>query len=243
MLNRSLITLDVDWAPDFAIELAARVLIESRIKATWFITHMSPAIESLRKRSDLFELGVHPNFLPGSSHGDSVKEVLEYVMRLVPDAISMRSHSAYQSGPMLNEVTASTRIRFDSSIFLPEMSYISPVEHLTPNGSIYRIPFFWADDYEMLKQRPAWRPERYKNVLGIKIFMFHPIHIALNSIDHGSYVRVKQRYQGIDCLPKEEIPNSSDYSAGCRTFFLELVGFIKNTESEGYMLKEVVVEK
>src|ERR1035441_3475149 len=81
------ISMDVDWAPDFAIDFVAERLIASRVRATWFVTHRSPAIERLRQHRDLFELGIHPNFLPGSSHGDSPAAVLQHCMGLVQDAV------------------------------------------------------------------------------------------------------------------------------------------------------------
>jgi len=82
------ITLDVDWAPDFVIEDVAELLINSSVRATWFVTHASSAIDDLRKRPDLFELGIHPNFLPGSTQGADVDSVLNHCMSLVPDAVS-----------------------------------------------------------------------------------------------------------------------------------------------------------
>ncbi|HEY8645027.1 MAG TPA: hypothetical protein VIL77_04030 [Gaiellaceae bacterium] len=63
------LTLDVDWCPDSAIDDVAELLIERDVPATWLVTHTSPAIDRLRLRADLFELGIHPNFLPGSTHG------------------------------------------------------------------------------------------------------------------------------------------------------------------------------
>jgi hypothetical protein len=69
--QRVLLTLDIDWAPDAAIDFVAEILVSRGVKATWFVTHDSPGVRRLRARPDLFELGIHPNFLPGSSHGRS----------------------------------------------------------------------------------------------------------------------------------------------------------------------------
>ena len=61
------LTFDIDWAPDWAIDLTAGILREREVRATWFVTHESPAVDRLREDSELFELGIHPNFLPGST--------------------------------------------------------------------------------------------------------------------------------------------------------------------------------
>jgi peptidoglycan/xylan/chitin deacetylase (PgdA/CDA1 family) len=68
--NRVCVTLDVDWASDAMIDQTARILLEHEVPATWFITHASAAVDRLRDHPELFELGIHPNFLPGSTHGE-----------------------------------------------------------------------------------------------------------------------------------------------------------------------------
>ena len=49
MSAQAVITLDIDWAPDYAIDFAAGLLIEAQVRATWFVTHDSPAVERLRQ--------------------------------------------------------------------------------------------------------------------------------------------------------------------------------------------------
>lgn len=78
-IDQFLITLDVDWAPDYMVDYVASILISHRVKATWFVTHESLSVWRLRKRNDLFELGVHPNFLTGSTHGNNSLDVLNHV--------------------------------------------------------------------------------------------------------------------------------------------------------------------
>src|SRR4030066_1641297 len=96
-----IITIDVDWAPDWMIEYMANVLIKKHVKSTWFVTHISPAIKIIHQRIDLFEIGVHPNCLFGSTHGNNEDEVLRHIKELIPDAITMRTHALYQSTPFL----------------------------------------------------------------------------------------------------------------------------------------------
>ena len=79
-----LITLDIDWAPEVVIDWMAQVLIDANVRATWFVTHESQAVNRLRRRSDLFESGIHPNFMAGSSHGATPIAVLRHCLDLVP---------------------------------------------------------------------------------------------------------------------------------------------------------------
>ena len=92
-----ILTFDIDWAPDWMIEQIAQVLIEKSVKSTWFVTHQSKAIEKLRQYDDLFELGIHPNLLNGSTHGKTEDDVLTHLKQIVPEAVSMRTHGLYQT--------------------------------------------------------------------------------------------------------------------------------------------------
>jgi hypothetical protein len=190
-VNQVGLSLDVDWAPDFVIDAVAERLIERDVRATWFVTHASPAMDRLRHRPDLFELGIHPNFLPGSSHGRTHEEVLQHCMQIVPEAVSIRSHGVYQSGPLYATILRTTPIRVDSSTFLPEMDHIRPLEHPMPCGKLIRVPFFWADDYELCKSAPDWHVERFQGRPGLQIFMFHPINVYLNTSSIKSYDGMK----------------------------------------------------
>jgi hypothetical protein len=172
------VTLDVDWAPDWMIDAVAAQLAAAGVPATWFATHASPALERLRERADLFELGVHPNFRPGSTHGGSVEEVLAHVMALVPDAVSARSHGVVQSGALLHELVLRTPIRIDSTTFLPGMAHVRPVVQHTPAGALVRVPFVWADDYEALRPDASWTWDGLFAEPGLKVVLFHPSRIC-----------------------------------------------------------------
>ena len=99
--HEPVLTIDVDWSPDCVIDYVANILIEREVKATWFVTHQSEAIERSHKHSTLFELGIHPNMLAGSTHGQNEDEVLAHLCEIVPNAVSMRTHGLYQSSRWL----------------------------------------------------------------------------------------------------------------------------------------------
>jgi len=229
--NEFILTLDVDWAPDSVIRHVASVLQERGVKATWFISHDSTAVRELLRWPD-FEAGLHPNYLPGSSQGSSTHEVLETLLRIVPDAVSVRSHAIVQSGPLLNHYVEHTSLKIDSTIFLPEMPNIQPVRHLSLGGSLLRVPFFWADDYEMCKHPPQWNMEQYIEVPGLKVMMFHPIHVALNSPDFAFYQGFKERCPNVTQLSETEINSQLCRNGkGAGDFFRSLVGYLSKRKS------------
>ena len=54
MIDSPIITLDIDWSPDFIIRNVSKVLRKNNVKATWFVTHESPVLDELRENK-LFE--------------------------------------------------------------------------------------------------------------------------------------------------------------------------------------------
>jgi hypothetical protein len=189
----TIVTFDVDWAPDWMIDDALERLARRGIKSTWFVTHASPAIERLRGRGDLVELGIHPNCLPGSSHGGTEAEALAFVKRIVPDAVCMRTHSLYQTSPFLLRAAAEFGIRLDSSLYVPERGGIPPHDWRVDDIVLRRVPFGWADDLAMRAPRPDWSLPAAPNGKGPRVFDFHPVHVALNTGDYAAYEKLKAR--------------------------------------------------
>ena len=126
MLNDYVINIDVDWAPDWAIEEVANILIANNVKATWFITHDSQEIRNLF--IPLFEIGLYPIFEEGSAQGKKSKEVMRYLKWIVPHAKSIRTHGLVQSSRLLQMMREEFDILHDASLFLPKIPNIIPQE-------------------------------------------------------------------------------------------------------------------
>src|SRR5262249_6798845 len=145
-----------DWAPDFAMQYVAEILVENNVKASWFITHSTPQLESLRKHADLFELGIHPNFLKASSHGSDEASVLEMMTTIVPEARAVRTHALVQSTPLLYMIAADFDIHIDVSLFLPGTPHLQPHTLHLHNQHLLRLPYFWEDDVETYNPNTSW---------------------------------------------------------------------------------------
>ncbi len=92
-------TFDVDWASDEVFNETLDLLDSYNASATFFCTHETKVLERLRA-GDRYEIGVHPNFnflLEGNfRYGSNYKEVLKYYKAIVPESVSVRSHSLTQ---------------------------------------------------------------------------------------------------------------------------------------------------
>lgn len=218
------LTLDLDWAPDFAIDDAAEALAAAGVRATWFVTHASPAVERLRGRPDLFELGAHPNFLPGSSHGETRDEVLAHVAALVPEAASFRCHGLVHGTALLDAILARTPWRIDATLLLPGAIASAPSRFVWRGETVWRVPGFFADDVEAEQPAPGWRLARHPAPEeGLRVFAFHPIHVALNSGSPEPYRRLRAVRPRVQDATREEVAAARDPGEGAATLFGEVV--------------------
>ena len=221
------LTIDIDWAPDFTIDFVAEQLISRQIRATWFVTHVSPAIARLKQYPDLFELGIHPNFLSGSTHGNTPDAVLHHCMTLVPEASSVRTHMLFQSTLLLRQILAQSTITTDVSLFLPGTPHIRPVEWVCRRRILLRIPYFWADDFEMERNIPCWRLASHLGVgKGLKVFAFHPIHVYLNCADTEIYQTLKHRVPGISEASPDALNPYVQTGEGTYALLKEVIAYL-----------------
>ena len=231
------ITFDVDWAPDFAIDCCAELLAEQGVKSTWFVTHQSPAVERLRSRPDLFELGIHPNFMPKSSHGSDPEQVLCTCMEFVPEAVSVRMHGLLQSGNILDLILSRTPIKFDVSLFHPRARNIEVIKYERFGKVLWRIPYVWEDDYVMESSVPevvrdhefAGFARKLLGASGPQIFNFHPIHVFLNSNRMGRYNAMKEFQPQLMNLTAETATPFVDAShTGTKNALIEIAKAVSN---------------
>ena len=215
-----LITLDIDWAPEFVIDWVAQRLIDANVRATWLVTHESRAVDRLRRRSDLFELGIHPNFMAGSSHGATAIAVLRHCLDLVPEAISMRTHGLVQSTELLDLVLAHTTIRADLSLFLPHTQTNEMIHYWGEDRELVRIPYIWEDDFEMRRPNPVWRVDALvRSSAGFAVLDFHPIHVYLNQPDPQAYDVLKRRCGKLTAARQNDADDLIGHGEGPRTMF------------------------
>ena len=227
---RCAITLDIDWAPDAAIDATADLLRDKKVPATWFVTHRSPAVDRLAADPDLFELGIHPNFLSGSTHGSAPADVLRHCMELVPEARAMRTHALVQSTPILEQVLTTTPIAVDVSLFLPRATGLDPVDYQWKGHSLLRVPYFWEDDVEMVRHCPSWDPAPLLDPEeDLRVFAFHPIHVALNSADMEPYEALKRSVQPLQAVSPSDLAKHTHHGSGSGTLFRALVNLLEQS--------------
>lgn len=203
------LTFDIDWAPDFAIQKVVSILENYNVPGTLFLTHPSVFIENL-KDHPLIEFGIHPNFFPGSSQGQSLDEVLGYMLNLYPNTRAMRTHGLFQTSNLYFHIIKHyPQIRYDFSLYTPENPYLRIFNFEDDeNNYLTRVPYQWEDDLYFLPQANC---SKDKNILfnyaSYQIFDFHPIHVYLNSNSPLQYKKLKEEISGrpLSCVEEFEV--------------------------------------
>ncbi|MGE5506083.1 MAG: hypothetical protein ACM31L_16805 [Actinomycetota bacterium] len=214
-------TSDIDWASEACIADLCDTVAGFDVVPTAFVTHASSEL-SRRQRGGSVRLEIHPNFLPGSSHGDTPAGVIDHVLGLVPDAACSRSHAMYDSSPALIELVG-RGIRYDSNLALYLQSNLVPLEMWI---GIPRFPIFWGDDIHW-RRGGSWDFSAYAERFftpGLKILSVHPFMFALNIPDHEFYEGHKPLITRLDAEGMQRMRHAG---GGVRTFVLDALAEIR----------------
>jgi len=217
--DKIFLTFDIDWCSDEVLLYTLNFIEEYNLKATFFVTHETGLLERMRGNENI-ELGIHPNFNPLLSgdfrYGKNIDEVVSYYKKIVPEAVSVRSHSMTQNSLMLDSFEKFGLI-YDVNTFIPYSSEIvcKPYKHWT--NKLVKVPYFWEDDVHC-NYKWEWNVDKYLNYSGIKVFDFHPIHIFLNTEHLDRYEQSRKHH---NC--EEILLNYVNSGYGSKSFLLDLV--------------------
>jgi hypothetical protein len=213
------LTFDIDWASDDVLEYAIDLIEAAGVAATWFITHETALLSRLRKNPK-FQLGIHPNFnrlffSKDNINGNTPEEIIFNLLKIVPEAKAVRSHSVTQSSLLL-ELFKKFGLTHDCNHFIPHQAGMELKPWLFWNGLI-KVPYFWEDHVYLMsgtKEHVADLATRR----GLRVFDFHPIHLALNTNDLKTYETSR-----VDHKEWHKLQRFVNQEKGVRTLLEELV--------------------
>lgn len=218
--DKIFITFDLDWCSDEILYYTLDIVEKYDIKGTFFDTHSTPLLERMRENPNI-ELGIHPNYnllLQGDfSCGKNYQEVTEYFIRLIPEAVSVRSHSQTQNSNLLSYFE-NIGLKYDCNTFIPYSSGISLNPYRLWTGKLIKVPYFWEDDVHCLYGW-QWDVEKFIAYKGLKVFDFHPIHVFLNTDKIEIYENNKKNLLNYSILKAKR--NTHRY--GTYNFLIDLV--------------------
>jgi hypothetical protein len=216
-----ILTADVEWASDYCINAFASFAQERGITPTLFVTHDSPAIAALRVGQHV-EWGIHPNFLPSSSHGEKPAAVIDHMLSIIPEPVAVRCHH-YVENSGISHLLAANGLRVDSNICLFLQPSLRPLYHCS---GLMRLPCFWEDDTHW-ERGFTWEFTRLRKAFfapGMKLLNVHPFMFALNIPYALFYARHKQQIPTLDAGSASRLRFPGKGSA---TFLAEMIDAVR----------------
>jgi len=207
------LTFDTDWAPPFMLKEVLSLL--DGVPATCLVTDEA-ARDVLCSASNI-ELGVHPNFLPDSSHGGNRLAVLETVMALVPGAQVVRSHNLFQDSTVL-DMYVEYGLQYDLTLL--EYGNPSPKAFRYWNGLV-RLPCNFEDDIACMRG-DGLIVQPWMSTCSLLVCTFHPVHIYLNTDTMGRYAALRN-WDIKMVTPKEVASFVNHDKPGVRTLLMSLL--------------------
>lgn len=167
------LTFDTDWAPDFVLEYVCNILADYDLEATMFFTNKVGF-----RIPEFIETAIHPDFRTCGGVIPEAEKRIDELLCDFPNTKGFRSHRMFWDYG-LYDLLPKKGVLYDSSIFLP---FHANLEINRAYGDLLRIPAWWTDNIHLERQLSLNSAE-FLNVLepGLKVLIFHPIHVYLNS--------------------------------------------------------------
>ncbi|MEO2004707.1 MAG: hypothetical protein ABGY41_11470 [Candidatus Poribacteria bacterium] len=229
------LTVDIDWASEACIADVLGIASSFGITPTLFMTHRSACVDRFVEEHGA-QIGVHPNFRRGSTHGSDIASIVEHCFDLYPTARTFRSHAFYDSTDILAEMSR-RGTRYDSNLCLHLQPSIVP---LTLGAEpIVRLPVFWGDDCHWRSGEHDWDVERllpHFRTPGLKLIAVHAFNVAFNVPDQAYYDRHRDQIQLADA---DAICALRWAGQGTRTFLCGLLDALTSSGARFLTLDEI----
>jgi hypothetical protein len=230
-LKSVFVTFDVDWAPEYTLRRTVNWLKENEIIATFFATHSSPILKSL-KDTNIFELSIHPDFSKGA---DPILKIQDLLLEY-PNALGSRNHRNL-SGRNYSDALRQKGVLYDVSKILWSQPYCQCVPMY--NGMI-ESAYSWEDGTHLelgieldLKHVPVHKP-------GLLILAFHPVLFDLNCRSYEELKLFTSRYKPLTSAPEKEFNLAINHGFGMGAFSRQLLLYLKAKGVKFQVLKEVM---
>ncbi|WP_341792179.1 hypothetical protein [Rickettsia endosymbiont of Gonocerus acuteangulatus] len=223
-----IVTVDLDWACEYAIEETLAFLEDRKIVPTIFSTHNSSIVESMLNK---IEVGLHPYFNSNSSHGTTFSEVVKYVMNLPHNLAAFRCHR-------FATCNLSKQLMFEAGMLISS-NVCTDLEVITPfkdRFGLLEVPIFLEDGGYLWRNHPMQIDKELRNTILdqlIKVIVIHPMHFTINTPCFAYMYDIKKS------VSRKEWQNMTKYTInklrwegyGIRNFITELLEIVPKTLS------------
>ncbi len=219
-MNGIIITLDLDWACEPAIEETLEYLDDLGISPTVFVTHSSPSVEA---RLNRIEVGLHPYFAPDSSHGSTITEVVTHVMKLPHNIPAFRCHR-FATCNASKQAMLEAGMQISSNV-CTDLELVSPFRDRL---GLLEVPIFLEDGGYLWRKHPLEMCESLKSAFsepGVRVITIHPMHFVINTPHFAYMTQIKQSMSRLEWqnLSRAQIKALAWKGQGIKDLLLELI--------------------
>lgn len=236
------ITTDIDWASEYAIEQTLNLFKDYNIPITAFATHESNILTSRANEGDYIDLAIHPNFLVNSTQGNTINEIVDYCMKIVPDSRCVRCHRWYSSNDIY-DIFVKKGILYDSN----ECTLLDSISPYFHRSGILRFPTYFEDGSYILHNGNLNFKDivsKYFDKPGLKVIDLHPMHLMLNTpyFKYTRKIKDELSSEQWNNLDETDIEKLKYNGIGITKFIIELFEFIKKKKIEISTLEKLYNE-
>jgi hypothetical protein len=184
------------------------------------------------------EVGLHPYFGLGSSHGSTIAEVVNNVMDLPHNLQAFRCHR-FAICNSSKQAMAEAGMLISSNV-CTDLEIVSPFKD---RFGLLEVPIFLEDGGYLWREHSLQIDQRLKSIIlgtGVKVIIIHPMHFALNT-PHFSYMYdIKQSVDRNEWnnMTKNNLNKLCWKGHGIRNFITELLQSVTHTSSLGSLIKK-----
>ncbi len=219
-MSELIVTIDIDWACEAAIEQTLDFFYSQGIKPTIFTTHNSQVIESVI--NDL-EVGLHPYFAQDSSHGSTIIEVVRHVMNLPHNITAFRCHR-FANCNLSNQAMVDAGMLLSSNV----CADLEIIPSFKNRFGITELPIFMEDGGYLWRNHPLEITEELENKIKndkTKTILIHPMHFCINT-PHFKYMHDIKRSVSRgewNSLTSEKLKQLSWKNRGIRDVVIDVI--------------------
>jgi hypothetical protein len=222
------ITLDLDWACEAAIEETLEFFMDKKIAPTVFITHRSKAIEASMAQ---LEVGLHPFFGENSSHGNSITEVVKHIMALPHNLKAFRCHRF-----AVCNVSKQAMLEAGMQISSNVCTNLEVIRPFHDRFGLFEIPVFLEDGGYLWQKHPLEISTFLKKALANpapKVLLIHPMHFAINTphFDYMSDIKRSLNRESWHQLNQNRLNKLRWKGRGIRDLIIDLLDLVPDTVS------------
>jgi hypothetical protein len=226
-----ILTMDIDWAPEYATQKVLDLVSSSGLNITAFATHRSPL---LLDSEQFVEIGLHPdNTRPHPKYGFTRK--ISDLLEIYPKSQGIRCHRNF-FGQNISDLARASNLKYDASTILWKQPFAQI--YLDYNGLV-KIPYTWEDGIHLDLNLPLNIEQLDFNSPGLKVFNVHPMLIYLNAPSDELRRRLTRGIKDLTVAPEHLFSSHVFNGYGVQSFYKDFLGEIVSRKIKTIFMRDV----